>query len=99
MQEHVVKAALAIERKPVDSSQILSVGYDPTAKLMAIQFKTFSGAEGAVYGYENVEQEVADGFFREKDDEGKKWSVGRHFGATLKKDPTKYPYAKLAPAK
>ena len=99
MNEQVLKAALAIERRPVDSSQILNVGYDPASKLMAIQFKSFSGEAGAVYGYENVEQEVADGFFREKDEDGKKWSVGRHFGKTLKADTKKYPYAKLAPAK
>lgn len=99
MQEQVIKAALAIERKPVESSQILNVGYNPAAKLMAIQFKSFNGSAGAVYGYENVDQEVADGFFREKDEDGKKWSVGRHFGATLKKNPDKYPYARLAPAK
>lgn len=99
MEEKKIKAALAIARKPVESTQILNVGYDPDTKLMAVQFKSFSGADGAVYGYENVEQEVADGFFREKDDNGDKWSVGKHFGKTLKKDPTKYPYAKLAPAK
>lgn len=89
---------MPIERKPVDSSQIHSVGYDPTTKMMEIQFKSRpAGTPGPVYSYENVEQSVADGFFREKDDDGKKWSVGRYFGATLKADPKKYPFKRLSP--
>lgn len=82
----------------VDSSQIHSVGYDQAKKTMEIQFKTRpTGEPAAVYSYENVGQEVADGFFREKDDKGEKWSVGKHFGATLKKDPKTYPYKRLTP--
>jgi len=88
---------MPIERKPVDSSQIHNVGYDPDTKTMEIQFKNRDGAPGSVYSYANVEQAVADDFFREKDENGEKWSVGRHFGRTLKADPKKYPYTKLPP--
>jgi KTSC domain-containing protein len=94
-------SASVIPRRPVVSSQIASVGYDEGAKRLAIEFKSHNPdhTTGSVYEYENVEQDIADGFFREKDENGKKWSVGSHFGKTLKKDPKRWPYKKVSPAK
>lgn len=88
---------MPIARKPVESSQITSVGYDPATRVLQVEFKSYNSKPGSVYEYENVEQEVADGFFREKDENGEKWSVGRHFGRTVKPNKEKYPYKKLAP--
>lgn len=71
-----------MEREAVKSSQILSVGYDPTAALLEVEFKG-----GGVYQYLNVPAEVArDMRFSD--------SIGSYFRAnvrgaykTLKVDP------------
>ncbi len=86
-----------IPRKPVKSSQIKSVGYDPATQRLAVEFthrEEFT--QGSVYEYDNVDQATADNFFREKDDEGKEWSVGSYFGKTLKKDAKRWPYRKVS---
>lgn len=43
-----------MQREPVKSSQIQSIGYDPTAQLLEVEFKG-----GAVYQYLNVPSDVA----------------------------------------
>ncbi len=92
---------MAIVRKAVVSSQILSVGYDEPTKVLEVEFtpsfKT-PDAPGSVYQYENVDKELAEGFFVEKEPDGSKRSVGRYF-ATVKKNPEKYPYKKISPVK
>lgn len=89
-----------IPRTPIRSSQIKSVGYDPTHRRLAVEFThREEQTEGSVYEYENVDQETADNFFREKDEDGKDWSVGSYFGKTLKKDPKRWPYKKISSAK
>jgi hypothetical protein len=91
------EAPARIPRKAVKSSQIKSVGYDPAAKRLAIEFNHDERySQGSVYEYENVDQATADNFFREKDDEGKEWSVGSYFYQTLKKDAKRWPYKKVS---
>lgn len=90
-------ARAPIVRKPVKSSQIKSVGYDPAAQRLAIEFNHDERySQGSVYEYENVDQATADNFFREKDEDGKEWSVGSYFYQTLKKDPKRWPYRKVS---
>jgi hypothetical protein len=89
-----------IPRTRIKSSQIKSVGYDANTKRLAIEFTHGEHfTQGSVYEYENVDQETADNFFREKDEDGKDWSVGSYFGKTLKKDPKRWPYTKVSSAK
>lgn len=91
----------AVERRPVESSQIRSVGYIPASRKLHIEFKNYTNpdAEGAVYEYDNVEQELYDGFFVEAEVDGTKRSIGRYFGTRIKTQPTRYPYKKLSPLK
>lgn len=46
-----------MERQPVVSSQIASIGYDALSKMMQVEFKN-----GAIYEYSNVQPEVHRGF-------------------------------------
>lgn len=71
-----------MQRDPVKSSQILTIGYDQTARMLEVEFKG-----GGVYQYLNVPEHVAQEL-RFSD------SVGSYFGAnirgayrTLKVDP------------
>jgi hypothetical protein len=89
-----------IPRTPIKSSQIKSVGYDPQRQRLALEFThSEKYTEGSVYEYDNVDQATADNFFREKDEDGKDWSVGSYFGKTLKKDAERWPYTKISSAK
>lgn len=93
-------ATSAIVRKPVKSSQIKSVGYDPARKVLAVEFTHRDDQEqGSVYEYDNVDPDVAENMQREKDEDGKDWSIGSYFGKTLKKDPKRWPYRKISSAK
>ena len=71
--------------KPVNSSQIAAVGFDPATKVMTIQFK----GKGSTYEYQNVSQEVYDGLCGAE-------SVGTYFGQNIKSAPDKYPFKKIA---
>lgn len=42
-----------IDRTPVTSSNVASVGYDPDTKVMSIEFK-----DGSVYHYHDVESDL-----------------------------------------
>jgi len=83
-----------MQRQVVESSQIRSMGYDPAARKLEIEFKKNDGSPGSVYEYENVEPETFEGFFA-KDEDGKPISIGRYFGLTIKANPRKYPFKKL----
>lgn len=61
-----------VERSPVASSNIRSVGYDPNEKTLAIEFK-----DGAVYHYHDCEKDVHEALIGAK-------SVGSHFHANIK---------------
>jgi len=43
-----------MERVPVVSSNIHSVGYDPDTETLQIQFKTKNGGPGYVYNYPGI---------------------------------------------
>lgn len=69
-----------MERNPVKSSQILSVGHDVGNSILEIEFKG-----GGIYQYFEVPPEIHAGFL----DAG---SVGKHFGANVK---GKFRFAKV----
>lgn len=60
-----------MERIPVKSSNIISVGYDPSAKTLEIEFNS------GVYQYFQVPQSVADELLAAP-------SVGKYFHANIK---------------
>jgi hypothetical protein len=86
-----------MHRTPVESSQIASIGYDPGLRKLEIEFPPRSGypGPGAVYEYENVPQDVYDGFFAVDPETKQPRSIGRYFGQTIKSNPQKYPYRKV----
>lgn len=51
------KQLLDIVRKPVESSNIDSIGYDAVLKVIQVQFRN-----GRVYQYDDCDQELYDGF-------------------------------------
>jgi hypothetical protein len=64
---------MSITMKPVKSSQIESIGYDPASKILAIRFN--GGRK--LYHYAGVSQEDYDKFQSAE-------SVGKHFGAHIR---------------
>jgi hypothetical protein len=56
-----------MDMKPVTSSNIKAIGYDPATKTLAVQF-----AHGGLYHYSGVEQSVHDDLLKAK-------SIGGHF--------------------
>lgn len=78
---------MSIAMKPVTSTQLAAVGYDPESKTMAVQFhpsKSRGEAEGPVYHYTGVEQDDHDKLVGAE-------SVGKHFAAHVK---FSFPYEK-----
>ena len=78
----------------VDSTQIHSIGYDPETQTLAVRFTRGYGEKrgpGSLYHYANVTQEDYDAFLAAE-------SKGRHFGATFKAHPEKFPYTKIVEA-
>jgi len=70
----------AVEREPVTSSNIVSVGYEPTSETLEIEFKTTG-----VYQYLNVPQFIWERFMMAD-------SVGKFFNAEIKNS---YPCTKV----
>lgn len=52
---------MKIERQPVTSTTIKSIGYDKDAKLLAVEFK-----DGSIYHYDGVEKEHHEGLMAAK---------------------------------
>ena len=50
-----------IERLPVSSSNIKSVGHDPSTNTLAVEFK-----DGSVYHYHDVEKDIHEGLVSAK---------------------------------
>lgn len=67
-----------VDRVPVSSSNIKSVGYDPSEKTLAVEF-----SDGSVYHYHNVEKDVHEGLISAK-------SVGSYFHTNVKKGSYKH---------
>ena len=81
-----------IELVDVESSQIHSIGHDPTTNTLAIRFTKGYGANrgpGSLYHYQNFN---AEDFAAFRDAESK----GKHFGREIKPFPEIYPYTKIA---
>ena len=72
-----------MQREKVDSSQIVSIGYEPETQKLEIEFKTRS-----VYEYANVEPEVYAELMSAE-------SIGRFFGQKIKSNPEKYPFTRI----
>lgn len=68
-----------IEMKPVESTNISKVGYDPATKTLAVAF-----ADGSLYHYQNVEPSAHDDLLAAK-------SMGSHLHKNIK---GAYKYAK-----
>ena len=67
-----------MERKPVVSSQIRSIGYDPHARVLEVEFTPKKGFKtGAVYIYKNFSSADYQDFLDAK-------SLGQHFGARIR---------------
>lgn len=74
------------ERTSVESSNLHSIGYDPGAKTLAIQFWSGRGdnrTPGTVYHYFDVPQSVFDGLKAAK-------SKGEYFDREIKKAGYRY---------
>lgn len=61
-----------IDRIPVQSSNVKSVGYDPDSKTLAIEFK-----DGSVYHYHDVESSAHEELMGSK-------SIGKHIHSAIK---------------
>lgn len=61
-----------IERQPVSSSNIKSIGFHPETKTLAVEF-----VGGSVYHYDNVKKEDYDELMAAK-------SVGGHFSKSIR---------------
>jgi hypothetical protein len=61
-----------MERTPVSSSNICSIGYEPEKSTLEVEFNT-----GSVYQYHGVPQEVFDSFMQAS-------SKGVYFNANIK---------------
>lgn len=73
-----------MDRVPVSSSLIASVGHDPNTNVLEVEFNH----EGAVYQYQNVDAHVfADMMVAE--------SVGSYFTRNIKKRPEMFPFTRM----
>jgi len=70
-----------MQRSPVSSSNLASVGYDPQTRTLEIEFR-----DGAVYRYFHVPQHIYEGLMYAA-------SHGRYFDAWIKKGG--YPYSQV----
>lgn len=73
-----------MEMIPVTSSQIAAVGYDASKAILRVKFNN-----GGVYDYSNVLKEKFDALLAAE-------SIGKEFSADIKKNPTLYPFVKVA---
>ena len=69
-----------MDRVPVKSSNVTSVGYEPRTKTMAVEFK-----DGSVYHYHDVEPDTHQGLISAK-------SIGKYVHANVK---GKYKHSKI----
>ncbi len=70
-----------MERIPVQSSNLASVGYDATSSTLEIEFHS-----GGIYQYDGVPQEIYDGLLSAD-------SKGKYFHRNIKN--AGYPYTKI----
>lgn len=92
MTENTDKPAPAIDMIPVQSSQLEAIGHDPETNTLAIRFpakERYLPAPGSLYHYDNF---TADDFAAFMAAESK----GSYFIRTIKANPAKWPYRKVA---
>ena len=70
-----------INRNPVKSSQIKSIGYDPSSQTLAVEFHS-----GGVYHYSGIHPEKYDFLMKAE-------SIGKHFSAHIK-NKKDHPFSK-----
>lgn len=73
-----------ITLKPVQSSNVQAVGYDPQARRLAVQFK----GSGGIYHYDGVEQSDHDKLIGAE-------SIGSHFSQHIR---GKFPHRQVKPS-
>jgi hypothetical protein len=76
-----------IAMHPIVSSQITSIGHDPVANILAIQFPSKSGS-GSLYHYKNFTAEQFEAFKASE-------SIGSHFIKHIKPKSDAHPYQKI----
>lgn len=79
-----------MDMKPVKSSQIHAIGYDPATNKLRIQF--LAGKDrvpGSIYEYDNVSSDLHAALIGAD-------SIGRHFGAFIKNNAN-IPFRKIDP--
>ncbi len=81
-------ATPTIDMKPVESSQIHSIGHEPQTGILAIRFKAKDGSPTSLYHYRNVTVEDFTAFSTAE-------SVGSHFYKHIKPFADKYPYERI----
>jgi hypothetical protein len=72
-----------MQRTPIKSSQIVSIGFDPETETMEIEFR----GSGNVYRYSNVTPEIHADLVNAE-------SIGKRFHAYIRNNP-KHPFTKL----
>ena len=78
-----------MERKPVVSSQIVSVGYDAEKQVLQIEFKTRGDWPPSVYEYLDVPAQIHTDLMQAE-------SAGKYFGIAIR---GKFDFKKLPPEK
>jgi len=71
-----------MKRTPVESSNLVSVGYDPAAQILEVEFKSKK-----IYRYHKVPQQIFDGLMAAD-------SKGAYFAAHIRNNPL-YPYEQV----
>lgn len=81
-----------MNRQPVTSSQLVSVGYDLPTKVLEIQFKPTRNKPdqpGSIYQYRNVPPQLHEKLMKAD-------SVGKFFTENVKPYTTLYPFTKIS---
>lgn len=77
-----------IPRKPVKSSLIESVGYDPSSRSLDVAFHGKKDQPPLVYRYQNVQPKDHAALMGAE-------SIGKHFGNFIRKDAKRFTVRKL----
>lgn len=87
---------MSFEMKPVESSQIHSIGHDPDTSTLHVRFKGKNGP-GSLYTYSGVSPDLHAELIGAE-------NIGQFFGANIKsakddEDNLKYPFTKVVEKK
>jgi len=79
-----------MKRTAVTSKQIAAIGYNPATKELDLEFVNHSKTPRppSVYRYANVTPDDHTALMGAE-------SIGKHFGATIKSQPEKFPFRRL----